>query len=293
MGFEELRRLRPDLIMLSTCMQGQTGPYRNYAGYGSQGAALSGFFWLNGWPDRQPSAPYGAYTDMIAPHFATAALVAALDYRDRTGVGQHIDLSQVECGMQFLSPQVLDYTVNGRVDQRMANASLRAAPHNVFRTRGDDRWIAIAVETDAQWDALVELMGSPAALLGPHLKDSAGRIAAREAIEAHVSGWTAEQDGRQLMAHLQAAGIPSGVVQPALDLFDDPQLQHRRHFVPLDHAEMGTWLYDELGFRLSETPSQLRAAAPCLGEHTELVLKHWLGYNDSDYAALVDAGALQ
>jgi benzylsuccinate CoA-transferase BbsF subunit len=293
MSFDELRKLRPDLIMLSTCMQGQTGPYRSYAGYGSQGAALSGFFWLNGWPDRQPSAPYGAYTDMVAPHFATAALIAALDYRDRTGIGQQIDLSQVECGMQFLAPQVLDYTVNGRIDQRMGNQSFRAAPHGVFPTRGEERWIAIAIETDAQWCTLVELMESPAWLADSRLAHVAGRLEHREEIEARLGAWTEDQDGCELMTRLQAAGIPSGVANPALELFDDPQLVHRRHFVPLDHAEMGTWRYDELGFKLSDTPSELRTAAPCLGEHTELVLKEWIGYSDAEYADLVDMGALK
>ena len=107
--------------MLSTCMQGQTGPYRDYAGFGDQGAALSGFFMLNGWPDRDPATPNGAYTDMATPHFAAAAMLAALDFVRRTGRGQHIDLSQIECGVQFLAPQVLDYTVDGDVPQRMGN----------------------------------------------------------------------------------------------------------------------------------------------------------------------------
>ena len=153
LSYEELSRTRPDLIMLSTCMQGQTGPYRDYAGFGDQGAALSGFFMLNGWPDRDPATPNGAYTDMATPHFGAVALMAALDYRRRTGRGQYIDLSQIECGVHVLAPQVLDYTVRGHVPQRMANRSLRAAPHGVFPVTGDD--------AGSQSPAKPTLTGSP------------------------------------------------------------------------------------------------------------------------------------
>ena len=293
LGYEELRRERPDLIMLSTCMQGQTGPYRDYAGFGDMGSALSGFFALSGWPDRDPAAPYGAYTDMVAPHFAASALMAALDERARTGRGQHVDLSQIECGVQFLAPQVLEYTANGRVPRRMGNRSLRAAPHGTFRTRGDECWIAIAIETDEQWQALVDLLGSPTWAVDPQLATLAGRMSRGDDVERELDAWTAEQDGEQLMHRLQAVGIPSGVAHAALELFADPQLTHRQHFVPLEHAEMGVWQYDELGFKLSETPSQLRTAAPCLGAHTEQVIKEWLHYSDDEYKALLEAGALR
>jgi benzylsuccinate CoA-transferase BbsF subunit len=289
----ELSQQRPDLIMLSTCMQGQTGPYRDYAGFGDQGAALSGFFMLNGWPDRDPATPNGAYTDMATPHFGAVAILAALDYRARTGRGQFIDLSQIECGIQFLAPEVLDYTVRGHVPERMGNRSLRAAPHGVFPVQGDDAWIAIACETEAQWQALVQVMGSPAWASDPAYCTLADRLAHQDALEQHLAEWTRPQAGPTLQQRLLEAGVPSGVAYPALDLLQDPQLVHRQHFVPLDHPEMGVWKYDELGFKLPDSPSQLRTAAPLLGEHTELVLKQFLGYSDAEYQALLEAGALQ
>jgi benzylsuccinate CoA-transferase BbsF subunit len=279
--------------MLSTCMQGQTGPYRDYAGFGDQGAALSGFFMLNGWPDREPATPNGAYTDMATPHFGAAALLAALDYRARTGRGQHIDLSQIECGVHFLAPQILDYTVRGHVAERMANRSVRAAPHGVFPVQGEDAWIAIACETEAQWQALVEVMGSPTWATTLVFATRDGRMANQDVLERQLAEWTRLQHGDDLQRCLLEAGVPAGVAYPMLDLFDDPQLVHRRHFVPLDHPEMGVWKYDELGFTLSDSPSQLRTAAPLLGQHTEVVLKQFLGYSDADYQALLDAGALQ
>jgi crotonobetainyl-CoA:carnitine CoA-transferase CaiB-like acyl-CoA transferase len=293
LSYQELSKTRPDLIMLSTCMQGQTGPYRDYAGFGDQGAALSGFFMLNGWPDRDPATPNGAYTDMATPHFGAVAIMAALEYRRRTGLGQHIDLSQIECGVHFLSPQVLDYTVRGHVPERMANRSLRAAPHGVFPVAGDDAWIAIACETEAQWQALVNAMDSPPWCADKRYRTLADRMAHQNDLECELAKWTRPHDGPALQRRLLEAGVPSGVALKTLDLFEDPQLVHRKHFVPLDHPEMGTWMYDELGFKLPDSPSNLCSAAPLLGQHTEQVLKEFLGYSDAEYAALSEAGVLQ
>lgn len=293
LAYDDLSKTRPDLIMLSTCMQGQTGPYRDYAGFGDQGAALSGFFMLNGWPDRDPATPNGAYTDMATPHFGAAALLAALDYRARTGRGQHVDLSQIECGVHFLSAQVLDYTVRGHVPERMANRSLRAAPHGVFPVQGQDCWIAIACETDPQWAALIRAMGSPDWASAHEYATLDARLANQDTLEARIAEWTAPQDGAALQERLLTAGVPAGVALKALELFQDPQLVHRKHFVPLEHAEMGTWKYDELGFKLTDSPSDLHSAAPLLGQHTELVLKEFLGCSEAEYQSLLNSGALQ
>lgn len=292
LSYDELSTTRPDLIMLSTCMQGQTGPYRDYAGFGDQGAALSGFFMLNGWPDRDPATPNGAYTDMATPHFGAVAIMAALEYRRRTGRGQHIDLSQIECGVHVLAPQVLDFTVRGHVPERMGNRSLRAAPHGVFPVVGDDAWIAIACETEAQWQALLTVMGSPAWATDARYGTLSERLAHQDELERQLAEWTHSRNGAQLQQALLDAGVPSGVALKTLDLFEDPQLVHRQHFVPLDHPEMGTWKYDELAFKLPDSPSQLFSGAPLLGQHTEQVLKQFLGYSDAEYAALCKTGAL-
>ena len=175
----------------------------------------------------------------------------------------------------------------------MGNRSLSAAPHGVFPVQGHDAWIAIACETDAQWQALVAAIGSPAWAAEPEYQTVDGRLQRQDELEQRLADWTRAQDGAALQRRLLEAGVPAGVAHPALDLFEDPQLVHRQHFVPLDHPEMGVWKYDELAFKLSESPSQLRTAAPLLGQHTELVLKQFLGYSDADYTALVEAGALQ
>ena len=148
--YERLAALRPGLIMLSSCLFGQTGPLQRYAGFGTMGASLSGFFHLTGWPDRPPCGPFGAYSDYPSPRFALCALLAALDHRRRTGEGQYIDFSQAEACVHFLSPMILDDAVNGRSGTRAGNADAHMAPHGVYPSSGDDRWVAVACRDDAR-----------------------------------------------------------------------------------------------------------------------------------------------
>ena len=174
--YESLRRVKPDVIMLSTCLMGQSGPLAQFAGFGNLAAAISGFTNLAGWPGRQPAGPFGAYTDYIAPWFNAAAVLAALDYRRRTGRGQHIDLSQAEASLHFLGPALLDYTVNGRVWQGDGNRDLNYAPHGVYPAAGTDRWIAIAVTNNEQWQALCAVMGRPDLLRDERCATPGGRL---------------------------------------------------------------------------------------------------------------------
>ena len=163
LDYENLRELRPDLIMLSTCMQGQTGPNALYPGFGQLMAALSGFYYISGYEPGSCTPPYGAYTDFIAPRFSAFTLLAALDYRRRTGKGQYIDMAQYECAMQNLAPALIDYNATGRVLGPRGNASARYAPHGAYRCAdedGNERWIAIAVAGDEQWRAMLAVLGT-------------------------------------------------------------------------------------------------------------------------------------
>ena len=139
LDYESLRQVKPDIIMLSTCLMGQTGPLAQFAGFGNLAAAFGGFFSLAGWPDRPPAGPYGAYTDYVAPRFAAAAILAALEYRRRTGQGQYLDQSQAESALHFLAPAVLDYTVNRRSQHAAGNDDPQQAPHGVYLAAGADR----------------------------------------------------------------------------------------------------------------------------------------------------------
>ncbi|MCX7065102.1 MAG: CoA transferase, partial [Proteobacteria bacterium] len=176
---------RRDLIMLSTCMRGQTGPEAHYTGFGNQGAALAGLVAITGWPDRAPAGPWGAYTDFIAPRYGVAALTAALLHRDTSGDGQYIDMSQIEAGMQFLAPLLLDHSINGRVARASGNASVVACPHGTYRTGGIERYIAIGVATPEHWTALVRLVPFSRSLIA--LRSLAARITQRDSIEAELA----------------------------------------------------------------------------------------------------------
>ncbi|MBI4308136.1 MAG: CoA transferase [Chloroflexi bacterium] len=293
LDYECVRQWKPDVIYFSTCQQGQTGPLATQPGYGTQLVSLAGFTDLTGWPDRTPAGPYGAYTDFVNPRFGVAALVGALLYRRRTGRGLHLDLSQLEGGLQFLAPLLLDYQVNGRTTTRMGNRDPLMAPHGAYPCLGDDRWIAIAVEDDAQWMALCGVMGRPGWTRASRLAAFEGRKAHEDDLDAHIGEWTRTQKAEELMETLQVAGVPAGVVQTAQDLFADPQLRHRGHFTWLEHREMGRCAYDGPAFRLSKTPGAPRMPAPCLGEHNAHVYREVLGYSDEEVAQMVEDGVME
>jgi benzylsuccinate CoA-transferase BbsF subunit len=160
LGYEVLRGIKPDIIMLSSCMQGQTGPFARHPGIGFRLTALTGFNHITGWPDRQPGW-IGAYTDFVAPRYNILGIMAALEFRRRTGKGQYIDVSQFESGVQFMAPLILDYSVNKHQADRMGNQCAYAAPHNAYRCLGEDRWCAISVFTDQEWESFCGVIGNP------------------------------------------------------------------------------------------------------------------------------------
>ena len=292
LDYAALRAVKPDVIMLSTCLMGQTGPLATYAGFGNLAASITGFGNLCGWPDRPPAGPFGAYTDYLAPRFSLAALLAALDHRRRTGEGQHLDLAQGEAAIHFLGPAMLDYTVNGRVQTPAGNDDAVAAPHGVYPTAGDDRWIAIAVRSERELAGLAAAIGRPELADDRRFANREDRVAHRRELDAIVSAWTSEHDGAEAEARLQAAGVPAGVVQRSRDLLADPQLRHRRFFRPLTHTEMGEVPYEGHQFRIRDYDNGPLAPAPCLGEHSIQVLQEVLGFSDEDLARVAASGAL-
>jgi crotonobetainyl-CoA:carnitine CoA-transferase CaiB-like acyl-CoA transferase len=290
LDYETLRARKPDVIMLSSCMRGQTGPEASYTAFGLQGAGLAGFVAVTGWPDRLPSGPWGAYTDFIAPRFSLAALGAALHHRDRTGEGQYIDLSQVEAAMHFIEPMLLDYTVNGRITGLRGLDSDRACPHGAFATRGVKRFVAIAVETEAQWRALQGLVPALGAI--PGCDGLAERRARKAQLEQELSTWCATQEPFALAKSLRDAGVPAYVVMRGTDLHRDPQLAHRGFFVRLDHPRIGPTLYDGPVTNFSATPARPTRAGPAIGQDTFEVMSGILGYSEEEIAELAAAEVL-
>ena len=293
LDYESVKQLKPDIIYFSTCQQGQTGPHALYPGYGNLMAALAGVYYLTGWPDRGVSPPYGAYTDFINPKFNVPLLIAALDYKRRTGRGQYIDMSQFEVAAQFWAPAVLDYLANGRVMERRGNRDDLACPHGAYPCRGDDRWCVIAVASDAQWQAFCDVLGDVGWSGDPRFATFLGRKAHEDELDRLVAEWTRDYHAEQVMTMLQAAGVPAGVVQSSADLWQDPQVRHRGFFQWLEHSECGPMPYDGLSFTMSRTPGSLRMPHACVGEHNEFILKEMFGLSDDEVADLVAAEVLE
>ncbi len=293
LDYDSVKRIKPDIIMYSTCQSGQYGPYLKLPGYGNVGAAMGGANYLVGWPDRGPAGAYGAYTDFIAPWFLISTLIGALLYRKRTGKGLYIDMSQIEASIQFISPLILDFTVNGRVAERQGNGSPYAVPHGVFPCLGADRWIAISVETDEEWEAFCNVLGNPEWIRHDQFQNITSRKKNEEELNQRIGEWTKGHRPEHIMVLLQEAGVSAGVVQNCHeDLFNDPQLKHRRHFRFLEHPVIGRHAYHAPAYILSKTPNHIHKAGPTLGEDNEYVFKNVLGYTDEEISDFLIDGVI-
>jgi crotonobetainyl-CoA:carnitine CoA-transferase CaiB-like acyl-CoA transferase len=293
LDYENVKKVKPDTIYLSSSMQGPGGPHSCYMGFGQNAVNLCGFSEVSGWPDRMPSAPYGAYTDYIAPRFNAAALIAALIYRRKTGKGQWLDQSQLESSIHFFAPPIMDYSINGRIMQRQGNRYPLACPHGVFQCKGDDSWIAIAVFTDAEWRAFRKALGSPEWTRKDEFSTLPKRKNNEDELEPLVTAWTLNYRAEDAENLLQRAGVAANVVERSSDIFRDPQLQHRRYFTRLNHPISGRPAYEpQACFILSKTPREILRPSPCMGEHNGYVLKELLNLTDDEIAEHIIDGSL-
>ena len=293
LDYTTVSKERSDVVYLSSSMQGATGPHSRHPGFGNQAIALAGLTFLTGLPDRDALMPSGAYTDYTSPSFALTALLAALDYRRRTGMGQYIDLAQVETALQFIGPVVMDAAVNGTRYERRGNRDAEACPHGAYPCRGDDVWCVIAITGDDQWSSLVEIMGAPSWATEARFSTTDGRRSCEYELDSYISEWTQGHDAETLVPTLQQRGISAGIALTSEGLHNDPQLKSRGHFVKVEHAEVGISHYESQASKLSATPSQIRSAAPLMGEHSQHVLADILGMNDDQILELVQTGAVE
>ena len=361
LGYDELSKVNPRIVLFSASMLGRGGPMQTQPGFGAVLSSLAGYTNIIGWPDRGPVNPYGAYTDFVCPKFAVAAILAAVDRQRATGRGTHLDMSQLETSLHFGGPMLLDAAVNGREPELVGNRHPAASPHGAYpcapelrpahgepvephpahgepvephpahgepvephpahgepvephpahpepvegrhsRESGNpdpdaetDRWITIAVFTDAQWAALRDEMvadGVTDAQSG-EFRTFRVRKAHEDKLDGIIAGWTANHNRHELMRRLQSVGVPAGVVNDTRDLFEDAQLQHRNHFTWLDHPEMGPYATDYTESHLSATPGRLDRPAPLLGQDTEHALREIVGLSEAEYQELKEAGALE
>jgi benzylsuccinate CoA-transferase BbsF subunit len=292
--YPELKKIKPDIIMLRQSGYGSSGPYAHLPAFGMVLSPIAGLNNFIGWPDKEP-LPIGvsAYTDCISPRFATAAVIAALDHRNKTGEGQLLELSQFETAQYFIMPAILDYAVNGREPARMGNSSPFAAPHGIYRCKGDDRWCAIAVFNDDDWASLCQVIDSPELFYDPGFDTLANRKKNEEELNKLISDWTIQFTAEEVMTRLQDAGVSAGVVKNTADIYEDPQLKQRNLFWKMEHAEMGQFTHLGQSFELSATPSQPYSPSPLLGEHTEQICSGLLGMPDDEFIGLMQEGVFE
>lgn len=297
LSYEEVRKIKPDAIMCSMSMEGQTGPHAKFRGFGLTLQATAGVTGVTGWPDRPPVGTGVAYTDWVATHVGIIGILAALDHRRRTGEGQYIDLSQLEASTLVLDAGVIDAANTGRVAEPLGNRDLRHAPHGVYPCADDhtggDRWVAIAVTSDEQWRRLALIMDRQDWLESEELCQAAGRLAAQDALDDGISRWTSGQTVAEVEQLLQAVGVPAHRASNVRDAQEDPQLAHRNHWWTSDHSVIGRMSYESPAWRLSETPPPMPTPSPLLGQDSEYVYRKLCSYSEEEFQQLIVDGVVE
>jgi len=292
LDYENLKNVKPDIIMLSMSVMGQTGPWRDYVGFGPTVQAFSGMTRLTSFPGKSPVGLGFAYADYVAGLYASLALLGALEYRRRTGQGEYIDVSQVEAMTSLLGGDILDYAASGKEAVPVGNSSFLAAPHNVYRCRGDDRWCAVAVFTDEEWQSFKRALDNPSWAKDEKFATLSGRLDNIAELDRLVAAWTEDHTADEVMSRLQENGVAAGVVQDADDLAGNPQLRARDFFIELDHPELGKTVYDATPIKLSQAPAEYHRAAPTSGQDNEYVYRQLLGMSESEVAGLRQNGVI-
>ncbi|MFC1926768.1 CaiB/BaiF CoA transferase family protein [Chloroflexota bacterium] len=276
-----LKDIEPNIIMISMPGYGMTGPWRDYVGFGPIFEHVSGLAYITGYADGPPLAVGGAADPIVGMH-AAFALLAALEYRRRTGKGQFIDLSQTELLTYLVGPAVIDYSLNHRVWGRMGNRALSMAPHGVYRCKGDDMWLAIAVSSDKEWQSFCHTIGNHKLAQDERFTTLTDRLDNQNELDRLIEEWTVNQDFYKAMDILQQAGVSAGVVTKPHEAPEEPHFKDRELFQQLTRDIVGTQLYPKSPVRLSETPAVTTRPAPKLGEHNDYVLGELLGISKAE-----------
>jgi len=292
LDYKSCRKVNPKVIYFSTTQQGGYGPHKGFQGVGHHINALAGFCTCTGWPDSEPTMIFPAYSDFIAPWYTLIAIIGALLRRRKTGEGMYIEQSQLEVGLTFATPHVLDYMVNKRNVDRNGNRDRYMSPHGIYPCRGADRWVAIAVSNDEQWLAFCDVMGNPGWTKEPKFATILDRKENEDELDKLVGEWTKGYTAEQVMTMMQECGVPVGLAQTCEDLLNDPQLKHRQHFRQLEHPEIGIHSYHAPAYRLSETPCDIKRAGPCLGQDNQYVYSEILGFPDEEIADMMVQGVI-
>lgn len=303
LGYEELKKIKSDIIMISLSGYGDTGPYRDYVAYGPAQVPLCGLSALTGYIGGPPMHAGYSYADPNGGVHGAFAILTALYHRAMTGEGQYMDMSQWECAMGVLPEGIMEYTMNGREPERIGNRDPFMAPHGMFRCKDRtekvlgatiDQFVAIAASDDEAWQRLAAAIGRPQLGSDPKFATLTARKSNEDELESIIEAWSLQQEAPQAARILQDAGVAAFVVADNKYLSEeDEHLKERDYFVNLPHPVVGVKQHCGIPWKMSETPGAVRAAAPALGQHTDEVLTQVLGLSEAEIATLRAAGALE
>lgn len=268
LGYEDFKRVKPDIIMIESSGFGSTGPYRGFAGFAPIFASFGGLAYVTGYADGEPNVMSGVQ-DLRVGTMSAFLVLAALVHRQKNGEGQYIDLSSSECMSALIGPELMEFTMNSRNAARCGNGDAIMAPHGVYRCKGDDKWISIVVGNDREWQAFCQTMGNPAWCQAPVYESTYGRWKHREELDREIGKWTASLSSYDLMERLQAAGVAAMPSFDAEEILNDPHTKARGLFTTVSHKKIGEQTVMGPAWKLSETPAQVTKAGPLLGENNE------------------------
>ena len=291
LAYDQLREERPDIIVATISGYGHHGPYKNYIGYGPTTAPLSGLASLTGYDGGGPEEVGVALGDPAAGIATAFALVAALTARRRTGEGQYIDTTLWEATTACVGEGWMGWALTGEQPERMGNHDPVMAPHGLFRCAGDDEWVAIACADDGEWARLASVVGIDPT--DARFANEADRKANEDELDAAIAAWTSSRDRWAITEELQGLGVPAFPSLDAQLLDTDPHLAARGLIERLEHPVVGAKSHTGVPWLSHDGPNGVRAPAPCLGQHTDEVLRDVLELTDAEIAQLRDTGALR
>jgi crotonobetainyl-CoA:carnitine CoA-transferase CaiB-like acyl-CoA transferase len=286
MTYEVLSEANDEIIVLTMPGHGRSGPERDFVTYGTTIEALSGLAHLSGYEGGPPHKTGIAYPDPLAGIAAAAAIGLAVWDRRRTGRGQFIELAQRENMISVIGEFVVAFSLNGREPPRRGNRDSSMAPHGCYPCQGEDQWLTIACEDDAQFAGLCSAIGQPALAVDARFAGVVSRYRNQDTLDEIIAAWTRAHTKEQAVEALQAAGVPAMPVLAVPEVFEDEQLRARGFFEPVSHAIAGEWEIEAPHWRMSETPAHIRLPAPSFGEHNDYVFRELLGLSDEEIARL-------
>ncbi|MGO1501518.1 MAG: CaiB/BaiF CoA transferase family protein [Marinobacter sp.] len=290
-SYDSLKEINPRLIMISTSLMGQDGPYKSMAGFGSSGSSMAGFQSLSGFDNSRPLGPHGPYTDYLAPRIILASLFAALEHLRETGRGCYQDIAQTETGLIFQAPEIAHYGLKGEIPELRGNRSTSMVPHGVFPC-GDGRWIAIAVRDDKDWLGLKALLPTGLVTELAPFDSFESRKANETFIENKLAEWTSAQNATELQAHIQESSVPAHVVSSSEDFCEDEQVRHLNHLVRLSGNDGLEMTVEGARYVLSRCKAKTSQLAPKVGQDNGAILKDILNYSAEEITRLEDSGVL-